>query len=439
MRDGTIALEPTCPAVAASISRPGAAPGSGPRGRAAQASRAACGWTPSSRPTPAPRSGVVRSRVSPRTRACRRPAARTTCRSTRASPWPKFRRDRGADRPQPRSRPDRHRTALWRFQTGKGIFSTPVIDGDGNVYIGSADRTFYAIDRDGTVRWKLLDRRDHRLVRAARRSRPRLRRLGRRQALRARRRHRRRGVDLRGRPPQRSPAPSSTGSRATSRWAPTAPSTCRTTTSSPTPSIATPRRCAGASGPPTRPGRCPALDAATGRLFIGNNIQLLRRTPSRSTPATGEAIWQPARRRHRRREPAARPPTARWSSAASTASCAATTRRRAMPCWTFGARDHIYASPARAARRHHRPAVRRRHRLRARPRRPARSAGSSTPRDADPLVARRRRRRQHLRRLRRGPPLRAQPRRHAALVDAADRRPARRPQRVARARPRRRS
>jgi len=40
------------------------------------------------------------------------------------------------------------------FRTRKGVFSSPVIDGDGTTYVGSADRTFYAIDRDGSLKWK---------------------------------------------------------------------------------------------------------------------------------------------------------------------------------------------------------------------------------------------------------------------------------------------
>jgi len=68
------------------------------------------------------------------------------------SPWPKFRRDevqngRSPVRPVDSGRPP------WAFPTGKGIFSTPVIDGDGTVYVGSADQRFYAIDRDGRARW----------------------------------------------------------------------------------------------------------------------------------------------------------------------------------------------------------------------------------------------------------------------------------------------
>ncbi len=68
------------------------------------------------------------------------------------SPWPTFRRDHqntgrsefpaGYAGDQP-----------WSFRTGKGVFSTPVIDGDGAVYVGSADHTFYAINPDGSQKW----------------------------------------------------------------------------------------------------------------------------------------------------------------------------------------------------------------------------------------------------------------------------------------------
>jgi outer membrane protein assembly factor BamB len=71
------------------------------------------------------------------------------------APWPKFRRT---------SRQDGRSTVvpsltgghLWTYKTGKGIFSTPVIDGDGTVYVGSADRTFYAIAADGHLLWSKL-------------------------------------------------------------------------------------------------------------------------------------------------------------------------------------------------------------------------------------------------------------------------------------------
>ncbi len=77
------------------------------------------------------------------------------------SPWPKFRADalqsgRSGVRPSgahpsdgsPEARP-------WTFATGKGIFSSPVIDAEGTVYIGSADGNFYALGRDGGLKWKI--------------------------------------------------------------------------------------------------------------------------------------------------------------------------------------------------------------------------------------------------------------------------------------------
>jgi outer membrane protein assembly factor BamB len=42
----------------------------------------------------------------------------------------------------------------WSFQTSKGIFSTPIIDGKGTIYVGSADHVFYALHPDGTEKWR---------------------------------------------------------------------------------------------------------------------------------------------------------------------------------------------------------------------------------------------------------------------------------------------
>lgn len=69
------------------------------------------------------------------------------------SPWPTFRRDhRNTGRsPLPAvytgDRP-------WSFTTGKGIFSTPVVDGDGVIYVGSADHVFYALYPNGREKWR---------------------------------------------------------------------------------------------------------------------------------------------------------------------------------------------------------------------------------------------------------------------------------------------
>jgi outer membrane protein assembly factor BamB len=43
----------------------------------------------------------------------------------------------------------------WKYATGRGIFSSPVVGADGTVYFGSADQTFYALHPDGTVRWTI--------------------------------------------------------------------------------------------------------------------------------------------------------------------------------------------------------------------------------------------------------------------------------------------
>lgn len=69
------------------------------------------------------------------------------------SPWPKFRRDAAQTGRSPLLPRDSGQTP-WMFPTGKGVFSSPVIDGDGTVYVGSADRNFYAIGREGALEWK---------------------------------------------------------------------------------------------------------------------------------------------------------------------------------------------------------------------------------------------------------------------------------------------
>ncbi|MFO0679867.1 MAG: PQQ-binding-like beta-propeller repeat protein [Polyangiaceae bacterium] len=70
------------------------------------------------------------------------------------SAWPKFRgnmRQTGRSRVLPRKTGGK----MWSYRTGKGIFSSAVIGGDGTVYIGSADRTFYALSSEGDVKWSV--------------------------------------------------------------------------------------------------------------------------------------------------------------------------------------------------------------------------------------------------------------------------------------------
>jgi outer membrane protein assembly factor BamB len=70
-----------------------------------------------------------------------------------SSPWPEMRRDSRNTANSPthaRYRGDRP----WSFATARGIFSTPVIGGNGTVYVGSADQSFYALRSDGRVLWR---------------------------------------------------------------------------------------------------------------------------------------------------------------------------------------------------------------------------------------------------------------------------------------------
>ena len=70
-----------------------------------------------------------------------------------SAPWPTMRRDirnTGASPIVGIYRGD----LPWKFRTGKGIFSTPVVGGDGTVYFGSADTWFYALAPNGRLEWK---------------------------------------------------------------------------------------------------------------------------------------------------------------------------------------------------------------------------------------------------------------------------------------------
>ncbi|MBW2523685.1 MAG: PQQ-like beta-propeller repeat protein [Deltaproteobacteria bacterium] len=71
------------------------------------------------------------------------------------SPWPKFRAN-ALQNGRTEVVPNDGVGSFWTLPTGKGIFSTPVVGADNRVYVGSADRYFYAIDPDGTIAWQRL-------------------------------------------------------------------------------------------------------------------------------------------------------------------------------------------------------------------------------------------------------------------------------------------
>ncbi len=53
-------------------------------------------------------------------------------------------------RPFPRQAP----RILWRGATGRPIFSSPAVDGDGTVVVGSLDGHVYAFSASGKLRWR---------------------------------------------------------------------------------------------------------------------------------------------------------------------------------------------------------------------------------------------------------------------------------------------
>ena len=44
-------------------------------------------------------------------------------------------------------------TVEWRFRANGKIFTTPAVDEDGTVYVGSQDDHLYAVAADGRLRW----------------------------------------------------------------------------------------------------------------------------------------------------------------------------------------------------------------------------------------------------------------------------------------------
>jgi len=70
------------------------------------------------------------------------------------SPWPKFRANALQNGRSPVEPMVNASLCPWTFETGKGIFSSPVVDASGTVYIGSADHVFYSIAENGRVKWK---------------------------------------------------------------------------------------------------------------------------------------------------------------------------------------------------------------------------------------------------------------------------------------------
>jgi outer membrane protein assembly factor BamB len=71
------------------------------------------------------------------------------------SPWPMFRQNLNHTGLSPFDTSENLGIERWNFTTGGNIYSSPTIDSDGTIYIGSNDKKLYAINPDGTEKWNL--------------------------------------------------------------------------------------------------------------------------------------------------------------------------------------------------------------------------------------------------------------------------------------------
>jgi PKD repeat protein len=67
--------------------------------------------------------------------------------------WPKFQRDLLNTGRSPYNGPQTN-NKIWSYTTDKYVYNSPVIGIDGTIYVGSTDKNLYALNRDGTLKWK---------------------------------------------------------------------------------------------------------------------------------------------------------------------------------------------------------------------------------------------------------------------------------------------
>lgn len=70
------------------------------------------------------------------------------------SPWPLFGHDLRHTNASPFGIGKDKKQPLWSYKAGAGIESSPAISKDGTIYFGSHDGSFYAINKDGSLKWK---------------------------------------------------------------------------------------------------------------------------------------------------------------------------------------------------------------------------------------------------------------------------------------------
>ena len=70
------------------------------------------------------------------------------------SPWPMFHGDIRHTGLSPYDTSNVDGTVKWTFEAGGGIESSPAIGVDGTIYFGAHDNKFYAVNSDGSLKWK---------------------------------------------------------------------------------------------------------------------------------------------------------------------------------------------------------------------------------------------------------------------------------------------
>ncbi|MCF6149182.1 MAG: PQQ-like beta-propeller repeat protein [Candidatus Kuenenia sp.] len=74
------------------------------------------------------------------------------CSELADTPWPMFRHDLQHTGQSP-FKSIQHPHIKWAFQTEGAVTSSPCIGNDGTIYFGSQDTKFYAVSREGKLKW----------------------------------------------------------------------------------------------------------------------------------------------------------------------------------------------------------------------------------------------------------------------------------------------
>jgi outer membrane protein assembly factor BamB len=69
-------------------------------------------------------------------------------------PWPMFHQNLQHTGLSPFSTAKDTGVQKWKFATGQSVFSSPAVGKDGTIYVGSQDFNLYAVNPDGTLKWK---------------------------------------------------------------------------------------------------------------------------------------------------------------------------------------------------------------------------------------------------------------------------------------------